>query len=117
MYDSAFLVWRMNRYMTGRYVAVDWAEALRLAQLDGTAVGDIRCQQDIELLHRTDWWAWWSDERLTTAIGLPESLRPAHLSADATALFFEVWMSGLIAPECGWAVLVHIHPTSAGNHP
>lgn len=91
--------------MTGRYVAVDWAEAIRLAQLDGTAVGDIRCQQDIELLHRTDWWAIWSDGRLTTAIGLPEDLCPEGLSGDAIALIDEVWIGGAIAPQCGWALL------------
>ncbi|MEL7358240.1 MAG: hypothetical protein AAFN40_16955 [Cyanobacteria bacterium J06560_6] len=94
--------------MTGRYVAVDWAEAVRLAQLDGTAVGDIKCQQDIELLHRTDWWAIWSDGRLTTAIGLPEDLCPEGLSVDAIALIDEVWMGGAIAPQCGWALLAKV---------
>lgn len=76
----------MERYITRRYVAACWADALRLAQLDGAALHDIRCQQNVDLIHRTDWWAWWSDERLTTAIGLSEDLQPKGLSADAIAL-------------------------------
>lgn len=80
----------MNRYITRRYVAVCWTEAVRLANLDGTPLGSIRCHHNLELLHRTEWWAWWSDKRLTTAIGLPELLCPERLSADAIALIDEV---------------------------
>jgi hypothetical protein len=98
----------MNRYMTRHYVAVDWTEAARLAQLDGTSLSDIRCHENVELLHRTHWWAWWSDERLTTAIYLPDNLQPKELSTDAASLIFEVWISDLIAPRCGWTVLAKV---------
>ena len=98
----------MNRYITKRYVAVSWSEAVRLAKLDGTSLRDIKCQRNIELLHRTDWWAWWSDERLTTAIGLSEDFRPEALYTDAVMLMFDVWMGGLVAPKCGWATLAHV---------
>jgi hypothetical protein len=94
--------------MTRHYVAIDWTGAVRLAKLDGTFLSDIRCHQNVELLHRTDWWAWWSDERLTAAIGLPDNLRPETLSSDAAALIFEVWIGSLIAPQCGWIVLTQV---------
>jgi len=98
----------MDRYQTRRYVAVSWAEARRLAQLDGTPFDEIRHVADVELIHRTDWWAWWSDERLTTAIGVPEDLRPSGLSADAEELITDAWASDSASPQCGWAVLVQI---------
>jgi hypothetical protein len=94
--------------MTRHYVAIDRNEAVRLANLDSTLLSDIRCHENVQLLHRTHWWAWWSDERLTTAIYLPDNLRPDGLSKDAAALIFEVWISDLIAPRCGWAVLAKI---------
>jgi hypothetical protein len=102
----------MNRYMTRHYVAIDWTEAVRLAKLDSTFLSDIRCHQNVELLHRTHWWAWWSDERLTTAIGLPENLQPETLSSDAVELIFGVWSGGLIAPQCGWALLANVQHIS-----
>jgi hypothetical protein len=98
----------MNRYITRRYVAIDWINAARLAKLDGTLLSEIRCCQNVALLHRTDWWAWWSDECLTTSIGLPDKLRPETLSSDAAALIFEVWIGGLIAPRCGWVLLTQV---------
>jgi hypothetical protein len=94
--------------MTRHYVAIDQAEAFRLAKLDGTLLSDIRCYENVELLHRTHWWAWWSDERLTTAIFLPDNLRPQELSAAAAALIFEVWASTVIVPQCGWAGLAKV---------
>jgi hypothetical protein len=98
----------MNRYVTRRYVAVCWTEAIRLANLDGTSLNSIRCHHNIGLLHCTEWWAWWSDERLTTAIGLPRELCPEILSADAIALIDEVWIGGVIAPQCSWALLAKV---------
>ncbi|MEO0769947.1 MAG: hypothetical protein AAFY72_11030 [Cyanobacteria bacterium J06649_4] len=98
----------MNRYMTRRYVAVCWPEAVRLANLDGTPLGSIRCHHNTELLHRTEWWAWWSDERLTTAINLPPELCAEGLSTDAIALMDQVWLGGAIAPQCGWALLARV---------
>jgi hypothetical protein len=98
----------MDRYLTQRYVAITWLEAIRLARLDGTPLLEIRCTRQVELIHRTDWWAWWSDERITTAIGLPDGLRPQGLSPDAVVLISEVWESESPAPQCGWNVLSRI---------
>lgn len=94
--------------MTKRYVAVSWSEAVRLATLDGTPLSNIRCTYDVELIHRTDWWAWWEDEHLTTALVLPEDLRPEYLSADSAALIFDVWAGGLSKPQCGWSTLAKV---------
>jgi hypothetical protein len=98
----------MGRYLTRRYVAVDWDEAVRLAHLDQTPIEEIRYAAEAELIHRTEWWAWWSDELLTLAIGLPESLAPQGLSADAVELITEVWESNSLAPQCGWALLAQV---------
>ncbi len=98
----------MNRYTTNRYVTVCWTEVVRLADLDGTSLSNVMCDQNVALLHRTDWWAWWSDERLTTAIGLPDNLWPKRLSLDAAKLIFDVWSGGLSFPQCGWAVLAEV---------
>ena len=97
----------MARYLTRQYAAVSWAEATRLAQLDLTELRKIRHTRDVDLIHRTDWWAWWSDQRLTPAIGLPEGLRPQGLSGDAEDLMTDVWASGSV-PECGWKMLAEI---------
>ena len=98
----------MARFLTRRYVAVSWPEAIRLATLDGTPLAAIRVSPTAELLHRTEWWAWWSDEQLTTAIALPESLSPEGLSADAVALISEVWEGDAPTPQCGWSPLANI---------
>jgi hypothetical protein len=98
----------MTRFLTRRYVAVTGAEAIRLAGLDGTPWSEIGHAEDVQLLHREEWWAWWSDERLTTAIGLPESLCPQCLSPDAIALISEVWESNAMTPHCGWATLARV---------
>ncbi|NEQ42049.1 MAG: hypothetical protein F6K00_00220 [Leptolyngbya sp. SIOISBB] len=98
----------MARFLTRCYAAVTWLEALRLAALDQTPITSIRQASNVELVHRTEWWAWWSDERLTTAIGLPESLCPESLSPDAVSLISEVWESDSPAPECGWRTLAQV---------
>ena len=98
----------MARFLTRRYVAVTWAEAIRLAALDETAWSEIRQTEGVYLLHREEWWAWWSDERLTTAISLPSSLCPQSLSPDAVGLISEVWESGGGVPACGWATLARV---------
>jgi hypothetical protein len=98
----------MGRYLTRRYVALRWVEATRLASLDHTPLAAIRYAATAELLHRTEWWAWWSDGLLTTAIGLPESLNPQGLSPDAVELISDVWASESPQPECGWAMLAQV---------
>lgn len=97
----------MERYLTRQYAAVSWAEAVRLAKLDQTDLRKIHHTPDVDLIHRTDWWAWWSDQRLTPAIGLPEELRPQGLSPDAEDLITDVWASGLV-PSCGWVMLAEV---------
>ena len=98
----------MARFLTRRYVAVTWTEALRLAALDQTPWSEIRQAEEVQLLHREEWWAWWSDEQLTTAIGLPESLCPQSLSLDAINLISEVFEGYGGAPHCGWATLARV---------
>lgn len=98
----------MARFLTRWYAAVTWPEALRLGALDRTPISSIRRAPNAELVHRTEWWAWWSDERLTTAIGLPESLCPELLSPDAVSLISEVWESDSPAPQCGWSTLAAV---------
>jgi len=98
----------MERFLTRRYVAVTPQAAQRLARLDGTPEAGIRHTPEVVLLHRTQWWAWWSDDRLTTAIGLPEALTPAELSPDAVALIALVWEGAAAAPRCGWRTLAQV---------
>ena len=98
----------MARFLTRRYVAVTWAEAIRLAALDRTPWSEIQQAEDVFLLHREEWWAWWSDERVTTAISLPESLCLQGLSPDAVDLISEVFESYGGAPACGWATLAQV---------
>ena len=98
----------MARYLTQRYVAVTWTEAVRLAYLDETPIRNIRVDAEVELVHRAEWWAWWSDERLTTAIALPETLQPIGLSVDAVLLIDQVWCSRTAVPRCGWRVLANV---------
>ncbi|MFQ4138155.1 hypothetical protein PGN35_017735 [Nodosilinea sp. PGN35] len=98
----------MARFLTRRYVAVTWTEAIRLAELDKTPWSEIRQAEEVQLLHREEWWAWWSDEQLTTAIGLPESLCPQSLSLDAIGLISEVWEGYAGVPSCGWATLARV---------
>jgi hypothetical protein len=98
----------MERYMTRRYVALDWHAAVRLARLEGLPLDDIRYSSGVEVLHRTVWWAWWSDQRLTTAIGLSDEVWPRSLSLDAVQLISEVWESDSAAPQCGWVTLAKV---------
>ncbi|NEZ64669.1 hypothetical protein D0962_18060 [Leptolyngbyaceae cyanobacterium CCMR0082] len=98
----------MERYRTRHYVAITWADALRLAGLDGTPVENIIRVSDVELIHRTEWWAWWSDLKITTAFGLPQDLQLQGLSPDAAHLISEAWESDVLEPECGWPLLAEI---------
>ncbi|NET34891.1 MAG: hypothetical protein F6K19_23185 [Cyanothece sp. SIO1E1] len=98
----------MGRYLTRQYAAVTWPAAVRLARLDSTPIDEIRYSAAAMLIHRTDWWAWWSDHQLTTAIGIPEELQPQGLSSDAEALISDVLFSDLPAPQCGWLMLAQV---------
>ncbi|MEA5467121.1 hypothetical protein VB741_25605 [Leptothoe sp. PORK10 BA2] len=98
----------MERYWTRHYVAILQSDALRLAGLDGTPAEDILYASNVGLIHRTEWWAWWSDLQMTTAIGLPQDLQPQGLAPDAVQLISEVWESDVIEPECGWQLLAEV---------
>lgn len=98
----------MNRYLTRMYAAIGWEEAVRLAQLDLTSPEKIRRATQVELIHRTEVWAWWSDQRLTPAVGLPHDSQPQGLSPDAALLIDEVWCSDSFAPTCGWQKLAQV---------
>ena len=98
----------MARYQTRRYVAMSWVDATRLARLDGTPLDDVVYSPEARLVHRTDWWAFWSDGQLTTAIGLPEEWQLRSMSVVAEELITAVWMSDSPSPECGWATLAAI---------
>ena len=98
----------MGRYQTRRYVAVSWAAATQLAALDGTPVESICHTEPVNLIHRTEWWAWWSDQQLTTAIGLPEDLQPQGLAPDSVELITDVWCSDSLSPLCGWGTLAQV---------
>ena len=98
----------MERYRTRRHVAITWADALRLAGLDRTPVENILHISDVELIHRTEWWAWWSDLKITIAFGLPQDLYPQGLAPDAAQLISEAWESDVLEPECGWPLLAEV---------
>ena len=98
----------MVRYLTRRYVAVSWVKALQLSLIDHTPISQICDEPEVDLIHRTEWWAWWSDERLTTAIGLPEGLNPSGLSPVAEALISIVWESDSPRSRCGWQTLARV---------
>ena len=98
----------MARYQTRNYVAISWVDATRMARIDETPLDDIREFPDARLLHRTEWWAYWSDGQLTTAIGLPEEWQVQNLSIAAESLIWQVWMSKSRSPQCGWTVLADI---------
>ena len=98
----------MARYQTRNYVAISWVDATRMARIDETPLDDIREFPDARLLHRTEWWAYWSDGQLTTAIGLPEQWELRSLSVAAESLIWQVWMSKSRSPQCGWAALADV---------
>ncbi len=98
----------MSRYLTKRYVAVSRAEAKRLAALDGTRVDQIRYTPRVKVLHRTEWWAWWSDQTITSALTLPSTLNPTCLSATAEKLINQVRNRRPARPRCGWSTLANI---------
>ncbi|MEM9217091.1 MAG: hypothetical protein AAGD25_22445 [Cyanobacteria bacterium P01_F01_bin.150] len=106
----------MARYQTRRYVAISWVDATRLARIDGTPLDDVLEFPDARLLHPTEWWAYWSDGQLTTAIGLSEEWQVQNLSVATESLMSQVWMSksrwlacaSHVSPQCGWAILADI---------
>jgi hypothetical protein len=91
------------------YTAISWEEAVRLAHLDRIPLAKICRAVKVELLYRTEAWAWWSDQQLTSAIGLPQFLEPQKLSSDAAQLIDEIRCSTTPPPQCRWALLARIN--------
>lgn len=97
-----------ERYLSNRFVAVTSSTASRLAKIFKTPQENVQLTYDVKLLHRTELWAWWSDNKLTTTIGLPDNLKPKYLSNDAIKLIDKVCYSTKGVPSCSWAKLAKI---------
>ena len=111
----------MHRYVTRANVAINRAEAERLANLDGTPASQIEYTANVEVIHihiELDYkthcslctWVWWSDGRITTANGLPANLRVSNLSKAAVELITLAVESDSLSrrPNCGWRTLANI---------
>ncbi len=96
------------RYLTDNFVAVSLSSATNLARIFNVPAEQIQVTTNIQLLHRTEWWAWWSDNKLTTTIGLPEDYKPTYLSPCAEKLIHKICLSASGRPSCGWARLAKI---------
>lgn len=59
----------MDRYLTNWYCCTTEEEALRLAGIDNTPVEKIRLTKDVEPVHITEGWIFWSDGKFSTGIG------------------------------------------------
>ena len=95
----------MERYLTDEFAAISLHTANRLAQIFNISSNRVQITKDIKLLHRTDFWAWWSDDKLTTSVGFPEDYKPKGLSPCAEKLIHKVCLSATGRPSCGWAKL------------
>lgn len=98
----------MERYLTDKFAAISLHAANRLAQIFNISFDHIQLTKDVKILHRTDFWAWWSDGRLTTSVGLPEDYEPKSLSPCAEKLIHKICLSASGRPSCGWAKLSKI---------
>ncbi len=98
----------MERYLTDKFAAISLHAANRLAQIFNISSNRVQITKDVKLLHRTDFWAWWSDNKLTTSVGLPEDYEPKNLSPCAEKLIHKVCLSASGRPSCGWAKLSKI---------
>lgn len=78
---------RGKRYVAGPYVALDRAEAERLAAINRNPI----VVSDADILHCTPEWCFWSDGKFTTSCGLPawakkvRSLAPAAVDLITSA--------------------------------
>lgn len=94
-----------KRYRTGCYVALDWFEADRLSKVSNTPIR----VSDATLVHVTGDWAFWSDGKFTTSIGLPRWTQTIRsLSEDAIQLISAAMGSDSGEPECGYAFLARV---------
>jgi hypothetical protein len=97
----------MNRYLTRWYVATDKTEALRNAEIDHTPVDEIAVAENVDPVHVTGNWIFWSDGKFTTGIGarLP---RGGSLTRDAEQLINNVRGSDSGTVEGGLALLTRV---------
>jgi hypothetical protein len=100
---------RGRRYLTRNYVALDSPEAERHAELDHTPADEIEASEGVEIVHANGSWAFWSDGRVTTSIGLPVWATKARaLSGEAARIIGAVYGSDSGRPACGYALLAQI---------
>lgn len=94
------------RYLTRHYATTLRREAERLAKIDGSSVR----VDNVHLIHATNSWAYWSDHRVTTAIGIPRHVRDSAngLSDPAAQMIALVWGSDSGAPSIGWERLAQL---------
>ena len=95
----------IERYLTDEFAAISLHAANRLAQIFNISSNCVQITKDVKLLHRIDFWAWWSDDKLTTSVGLPKDYEPKSLSPCAEKLIHKVCLSATGRPSCGWAKL------------
>lgn len=67
---------KLTRYLTKTYVAIELDEVQRLTAIDNSV--DVKETPGVELVHATETWAFWSDGRVTTGIGLPRHCNAAR---------------------------------------
>ena len=96
------------RYLTDRFAAVSPHAANNLARIFNISPDSVQVKTNVKLLHRTELWAWWSDDKLTTTIGLPEDCSSNSLSPCAEKLMQKICLSASGRPSCGWAKLSKI---------
>ena len=96
-----------KRFLTRHYCTIDREEAERLARLDGGPV----VEADAAILHATGEWAFWSDGKFTTAIGLPTwAQKTRSLPDTAVTLITEARGSDSGEPKAigGYAALARV---------
>lgn len=99
-----------TRYLTNRFATVSLSAARRLTEIDGIPFERVQQTSNVKLLHvhHSEIWAWWSDGRLSTGLGLDPLSSPNLLSADAVKLIHKVCLSVCSQPACGWGRLAEI---------
>lgn len=98
----------VERYLTDEFAAISLHAANRLAQIFNISSDLVQVTKNVQLLHRADFWAWWSDDKLTTSVGLPKDYEPKSLSPCAEKLIHKICLSATSRPICGWAKLARV---------
>lgn len=82
-------------------------KAKKPAKFDPMSWEEIQSLQ-ATLLHRTRFWAWWDNGKLTNAFDLPDEMRAASLPAAAEHLITKALWSHSSRPTCGWVKLTRV---------